>query len=73
MSDANALREWESKIKKVFTTYLGLEYGFEVPEHTEKEIVMTKYYLDKVKNLKPKLSKNESGQIVVSGLNSLRE
>ncbi len=71
--DTNAGREWETKIRKLFTTYNGLEYGIEIPENTEKELEVIKFYNGVIKNLKPVLNKSKDGRFVVSGLDSLRE
>jgi hypothetical protein len=72
-TDQNAAREWEQKIRKIYITYLGLEHGIEIPEHSDEEVKMMKYYKDKVQKLKPKLNKNSNGNFVVSGLDSLKE
>jgi hypothetical protein len=71
-TDAGASRDWETKIKKIWTTYLGLEYGVHVPEHDEKELDMMAYYNKYVKNLKPVLDATKNG-LRVSGLSGLME
>jgi hypothetical protein len=72
-SDNEKAKEWEQKIRKLFTSFLELEYGIKLPEHTEKELNMLKFYQDKVKGLKPILKVTEKGKFVVSGLDSLKD
>jgi hypothetical protein len=66
-------QKWAERVKKVWTSYLGLEYGMEIPEHDEKETEMMNYYANRVKNLKAKLTVTKDGKPVVSGLDSLLE
>lgn len=70
--DPSSSREWESKIRKIWSTYLGLEYGVHIPENTQEELDMMAYYTNTVKNLKPVLSTSKDGGLKVSGLDGLR-
>ena len=63
---------WSSQVRKVWTMYLGLEYGVEIPESSEDERKLIEYYNTKIKTLKPIL-KSEKGRLVVEGLDSLKE
>jgi hypothetical protein len=72
-NDQSAANDWHDKVKKVWNGYLGLEYGIEIPEHTDKEVQMIEHYNNKVKHLKPKLTKGEKGQFIVTGLESMKE
>ncbi len=67
-TDQNEASEWLNKVRKIFNVYLGLEYGVEIPEQTEIEVKMSNYYEKVVKKMKLKLSKDGTGQLVVSGL-----
>lgn len=71
--DASAASDWHGKVKKIWNGYLGLEYGIEIPEHTDKEVQMIEHYSQKIKHLKPKLTKGDKGRYVVTGLDSMRE
>lgn len=71
-TDANASREWESKIKKIWTSYLGLEYGVTTPDNTSEEIDLMEYYNNNIRHLRPKLGATKEG-LVVSGLKGLVE
>lgn len=68
--DAGKAREWGSRVKKVWSDYLSLQYGVELPEHTEKEIQMMEYYENVVKHLKPTLTRDKKG-LGVKGLDVL--
>ena len=72
-NEENAAREWSSKVRKVFSTYMGLEYGVELPEFTDKETQMIEHYEKKVKHLKPKLKRDAKGRFSVTGLDSLKD
>lgn len=72
-NNENDSKEWHQKVKKVWSNYLGLEYGVEIPEFSDKETQMIDHYKTKVKHLKPVLKKDAKGQFVVHGLNSLKD
>jgi hypothetical protein len=72
-SDNGAARDWNDRVKKIWNGYLGLEYGLEIPEHTDQEVKMIEHYSKKVKHLKPKLTKGDKGQFIVTGLDALKE
>jgi hypothetical protein len=72
IGDAGKAREWSEKIKRIWSNYLALEYGVEVPEYAEREIQMREYYENVVKHLKPVLQKTEKGYNV-KGLDVLRQ
>lgn len=72
-NDAAASQEWESKVKRIWNNYLALEYGLELPPDKEKELEMQEFYLKKVKALKPKLSRDTDGRLLVSGLDDLMQ
>ncbi len=72
-NNANDAREWNSKVKQVFSTFMSLEYGVELPEFSDKETQMIEQYTKKVKHLKPKLTKDKKGGFVVTGLDSLKD
>jgi hypothetical protein len=65
-----SLPEDDDRVKKLWREYLGLEYGIEIPENSDKEIEMMDYYQKVVKNLKPELSMKD-GKLMVSGLGSI--
>ncbi len=65
-----AENEWGSKIKKIWNQYLALEYGVEMTAETEKEAMLTEFYVNTVKNLSVKLSL-VNGKHVVSGLDEI--
>lgn len=69
-NDPNAARDWHGKIKKNWADYLSLQFGIDIPEHTEKEMVMLEYYENVVKHLKPQLVKDKKG-LGVKGLENL--
>lgn len=71
--DASAASDWHGKVKKIWNGYLGLEYGIEMPEFSDKETQMIEHYSKKIKHLKPKLVKGDKGQFVVTGLESMKE
>lgn len=66
-----ALPSKDDQVKKVWSKYLELEYGVEIPEHTEQELDMMKYYEGVVKHIKPKLSM-KNGKMFVSGFESFQ-
>jgi hypothetical protein len=70
-ADVSSTTEWEKKVKNLWTSYLGLEYGVEIPEDNDKEIEMMEYYQSTVKNLKAQLSM-KAGQLTVTGLDKLK-
>lgn len=70
--DQNSDREWASKVRKIWNAYIGLEYGVDLPENTEKEMQMIEYYESTIKHLRPKLIRGKDGKPIVSGLDSLR-
>jgi hypothetical protein len=72
-NDQGKSREWESKIKRIWSKYLGLEYGMEISEFTDKEIEMQQYYMTKIKHLKPTISLDKDKKPIVTGLDSLME
>src|SRR5437763_14744037 len=49
--DASSASDWHDKVKRIWNGYLGLEYGIEIPEHTDKEIQMIEHYNKKIKHL----------------------
>ena len=69
-STQEALSEQNGKIKKVWNKYLELEYGLELPEQTEKEILVAEYYDKVVKKLKPRLVRKK-GKLSVEGISAL--
>lgn len=72
-ANESASREWADRVKKVFSSYMGLEYGIEIPEFSNKETEMIEHYQKKVKHLKPKLHRDKKGRFTVSGLDSLKD
>lgn len=68
-----ASKEWQGQIKKIWTEYLGLEYGIEIPEFSDKETKMIDHYKNQIKHLKPVLRQTKTGGFTVTGLDSLKE
>ena len=68
--DQNAAENWNTKIKRLWNSYLSLEYGLELPEHTEKEMAMMEYYQNHIKGLKAQLVMKD-GKPTVIGLDSI--
>jgi len=66
-SDKEASTKWENKVRAIWNKYLELEYGIEIPEHTENEIKMMEYYNNSIKNLKAKLSIKD-GKLTLFGV-----
>jgi hypothetical protein len=62
----------DDRVKKIWKSYLGLEYGIEIPEHTDHEKKMMDYYDRVVKKLKPSMFMKQ-GKLIVSGLDDLRQ
>ena len=60
----------DDRVKKLWKEYLALEYGLEIPEHSDQEMQMMEYYQKVVKHLKPQLSR-KNGQLTVSGFGSI--
>lgn len=71
-NQANA-SEWEGKVKRIWNSYLALEFGMDVPPDVEKELQMQEFYMNKIKALKPKISIGKDGKPLVSGLSSLAD
>ena len=69
--------KWSEQVKSAWTSYMGLEYGIEIPEHTDHERRMLEYYNKKVKPLKAVIRSNgkkgRHQKIIVEGLESLKE
>lgn len=59
------------RIKKLWKEYLGLEFGVEIPEHSDKEIAMHEFYSGVVSKLKPKIGMVD-GKLKVYGMDALR-
>lgn len=72
-NNETASTEWQGRVKKIWNKYIGLEYGLEVPEFSDKETQMIDHYKNHVKHLKPVLTKTKAGGFVVTGLDSLKE
>jgi hypothetical protein len=66
-------REWSARVRKIWNEYVGLEYGVEIPEQSNKEMLMMDYYQKTVKKMKPRLSSSKNGGLTVSGLDALKD
>lgn len=60
----------EKKIRNLLSSFIELEYGIEIPEHTHKEMEMMTYYQTVVKPMKPRLERKQ-GKYSVTGLEKL--
>lgn len=59
------------RIKKLWKDYLGLEFGVEIPEHSDKEVQMYEYYAGVVSKLKPQIGMVD-GKLRVYGMDALQ-
>lgn len=71
IDDPKRRREWGSTIRKIWTQYVSLLLNIEIPEKTDKEIEMMEFYQNVVKPSKPKLFRDKTGSLRVSGLDQL--
>ena len=72
ISDPNKHREWHKAIKGVWSGYISLLLGVEIPDQTKEELEMLEYYETVVKKAKLRLVKTgKKGGIGLEGLEQL--